>query len=92
MLIKKIILSTSVTFLLFTPLMIATVSATFPSPPPDGALSYALDFTGGSTAYGWYGSDRVKELTYVLFYTFFKSGIEPDCIDLITDDECEVIL
>ncbi len=31
--------------------------------------------------------DKFRELAYFTFYTFFKSGIDPDCIDLITDDD-----
>ena len=85
MLISKIILSASVTCLLFSPIMVITI----PTAIPGGIVSvssgaiYALDFAGG----GILGPDNFEDLTYFSFYTFFKCGDTPDCIDLITDDD-----
>jgi len=30
--------------------------------------------------------DKFEDISYFSFYTFFKSGIEPDCIEMICDD------
>ena len=69
------ILSTTITCLLFTPLMLVVVPVVF-SPPAEG---YALDFAGGTSSYL---DNEFNELTYFSFYTFFKSGIELDCIEM----------
>ncbi len=77
---KKIILCVSVTCLLLTPIIISAIPAAFPTPIHD----YALEIPKS----GWYGSDKFNKIAYVSFYTFFKSGIEPDCIDM-TDETKE---
>jgi len=78
MLIKKIILSASVTCLILSPILILTIT---PITAPISVADYALNFAGGP-GIGWYGHDKFEELTYFSFYTFFKSGIDPDCIDI----------
>ena len=73
-------------FFLFTPITVGIIPDAFPS-PSDVTPPYALDFAGGPNRVYWNNIDKFSVLTYFLFYTFFKSGIDPDCIDLITDDK-----
>ena len=76
MLIKKIILSVSFTCLLFTPFPVIFSS------PSDDVPDYALD---RPIRFDRNDIDKFRELTYFSFYTFFKSGIDPDCIDMVNE-------
>jgi len=72
-----------ITCLLFTPLAFIAIPSTMPigiSVSP----SYALDFAGGRPGYLDYKSD---EITYFSFYTYFKRGIDPDCIDMVDESK-----
>ena len=87
MLLNKIV-APAIACLLFTPLVGIPASLPVDSdepPPPDYALSV------NTPSMIWYiffsDHDQFKTLTYFLFYTFFKCGTDPDCIDLIVDDE-----
>ena len=86
MLIKKIILTASVACLLFPSIMVNLIPTAFPS--PDNAPSYALEYASSPIRDGWYGPDKFKEIAYFSFYTFFKPGIEPDCIDIVKEPKC----
>ena len=77
----------TITCLLFTPLMLVAVPAAFPSLPPDETDGYVLDYSGGTF---WYLDHGYNELTYFSFYTFFKYGIEPDCIEMIEEIHNEI--
>jgi len=73
-----------ITCLLFTPLVFVAIPVAFSEPNPH--VDYALDFVGGNVALSQ-GLDKFDDLTYFSFYTFFKSGIEPDCIDMVDESK-----
>lgn len=65
------------------------VIAIQPTYPPyevytDGFLSERDYLHIGVMMFGRYTGVR-DDITPFLFYSFFKSGVEPDCIDLISD-------
>jgi len=83
--VKKIILTASVTCLLFTPIIVNAIPAIFAEPPSHE--EYALDFAGGNN---WKGLNKFNDITYFSFYTFFKSGIDPDCINIVKESKEEL--
>ena len=48
------------------------------------AHPYALDFAAPKVFFS------IEVQTPVLFYTFFKYGADPDCIDIVVEDEEDV--
>ena len=72
-----------ITCLLFTPLVFVAIPVAFSESPKEG---YALDFAGGNVALSQ-GLGKFNDLTYISFYTFFKSGIDPDCIDMVDESK-----
>jgi len=83
--IKKIVCVPIVVFVVLTPLTVNVIPAFPPSLPPDDDYDYSLDYAGGGGF--WDDTNNFKDLTYFSFYTFFKSGIEPDCIDMVESKE-----
>ena len=73
-----------ITCLLFTPTLVVAI-ADLSHVTPENTPDYALDFAAPRS--GWYGPDMFEEITYFSFYTFFKSGIDPDCIDMIDESK-----
>jgi len=81
--IKGIIISC----LILTPIIMGAIPAAIPSassePIPEKP-SYALDFAAPRT---WNDNNKYNDITYVTFYTFFKCGIDPDCIDIVDESK-----
>lgn len=67
-------------FFLFTPILPYIIYDAFYNEP----LAEGLTFDSSKRGYN---IGKSQDVTYFSFYTFFKSGIDPDCIDLITDDD-----
>ena len=70
------------TCLILSPILILTI----PVPVIESDVDYALDFAGGRVI-GWHGLDKFENITYFTFFTFFKSGINPDCIDMVDESK-----
>ena len=70
-----------ITCLLLSPLLFFTIPVTTAEPQ----VEYALSFAG--VPFGWNGLDKLNDITYFSFYTFFKSGIDPDCIDMVEESK-----
>ena len=72
-----------ITCLLLAPLVTIIIPVTPVTVANPG--EYALNFAGPPI--GWNGHDRLNDITYFSFYTFFKSGINPDCIDMVNESK-----
>jgi len=67
------------TCLILGPSMIGTFYQTDPDEP--------FEFRLARNSSPLYDYNYNNEVTNVLFYTFFKCGIDPDCIDITVDDD-----
>lgn len=72
------------TCLLLSPILILVIPITAPS-IITVSTSYALDYAGGILKP--HGLEKYDLITFVTFYTYFKRGINPDCIDMVQDEE-----
>lgn len=72
---SNVIIAIPMICLTFSPILPLLITA----PPSKSDVEYALDFAGPKMDNVL---DKYNMLTYFSFYTFFKSGIEPDCIDM----------
>ena len=77
-------LTTQVKLLTVSLILVGFIPVAFSEPNPH--VDYALDFVGGNVALSQ-GLDKFDDLTYFSFYTFFKSGIDPDCIDMVDESK-----
>ena len=76
---QKCVKVIAVTCMLFAPLALIAIPVAIPL-GITASPSYALDFAGGTF---WFVEHLFGDLTYFTFYTFFKQGVNPDCIDMV---------
>ena len=69
------------TCLIFSPVLMVGIPVITAEPH----VAYALYFIGPTI--GGNGLDKFNDITYFSFYTFFKSGIDPDCIDMVQESK-----